>query len=217
MKVIIFGATGMVGSGTLREALADPEVEAVLSVGRRPSGVQHPKLRELTLPDLFDFASAEPQLTGWDACLWGLGISSVGLDEAAYAKVTEELTLDWARALLRLNPGLSFCYVSGAGADGKAMWARVRRRLEKALEAMPFRHKGVVRPGFIRPGPGIASRVKLYQFFIVLLRPLFPLIEKLAPSWATTSERLGRAMLRVVKGQADRFILEPTDINRIGA
>jgi uncharacterized protein YbjT (DUF2867 family) len=217
MKLILFGATGMVGSGTLREALADPDVTAILSVQRRPGKVQHPKLRELVLPDLSDFAAVEAQLTGWDACIWALGISSVGMDEAAYAKVTEELTLLWARALLRLNPELSFCYVSGANADGTAMWARVRRRLEKALEAMPFRNKGVVRPGFIRPGPGIASRVKLYQFFIVLFRPLFPLIERLAPSWATTSEQLGRAMLRVVKGQADRFILESTDINRIGA
>jgi uncharacterized protein YbjT (DUF2867 family) len=217
MKLILFGATGMVGSGTLREALADPGVVAILSVGRRPGNVQHPKLRELVLPDLTNFAAAEAELTGWDACIWALGISSVGLDEAAYAKVTEELTLLWARALLRLNPDLSFCYVSGAGAERDAMWARVRRRLEKALEAMPFRHKGIVRPGFIRPGRGIASRVKLYQFFIVLFRPLFPLIEKLAPSWATTSEHLGRAMLRVVEGRADRFILEVTDINRIGA
>lgn len=216
MRLMLLGATGMVGAGVLREALADPGVEAVLSVGRRPCGVEHPKLRELLLPDLFDFAAVEPRLTGWDACIWAVGISSMGLDEAAYAKVTEELTLLWARALLRLNPGLSFCYCSAMGADGRSMWARVRRRVEGALKAMPFRHAGCVRPGFIRPGPGIRSSVRLYQAFIVLLRPLFPLLVKGLPRHVTTSERLGRAMLRVVEGRADRFILEPADINRVG-
>ena len=217
MTIILFGATGMVGAGALREALAAPDVEAVLSVGRRACGVQHPKLRELLLPDLFDFASAEAQLTGWDGCIWAVGISSVGLDEAAYAKVTEDLTLHWARGLLRLNPDFSFCYCSAAGAGGGTMWARVRRRVEEALRAMPFRHAGCVRPGFIQPGPGIRSSVRLYQAFIVLFAPLFPLLVKGLPSLATTSERLGRAMLRVVQGRAGQFILESSDINRVGA
>ena len=217
MRIILFGATGMVGAGTLREALADPDVAAVLSVSRRSCGVQHPKLRELLLPDLFDFAAVETQLIGWDACVWAVGISSVGLDEPAYAKVTEELTLRWARALLRLNPVFSFCYCSAAGAGGGSMWARVRRRVETGLEGMPFRHAGCVRPGFIQPGPGIRTQVKVYQAFIVMFRPLFPLLVRAAPAYATTSERLGRAMLRVVKGQAGRYILESTDINRVGA
>jgi len=217
MTIILFGATGMVGAGALREALADPDVEAVLSVGRRPCGVQHPKLRELLLPDLFQADAAASQVTGWDACIWAVGISSVGLDEAAYARVTEELTLLWARTLLRLNPGLSFCYCSAAGAGGSMMWARVRRRVEDALRALPFRHAGCVRPGFIQPGPGIVSNVKLYQVFIALFAPLFPLLVRWLPSWATTSERLGRAMLRVVQGRAGQFILEPSDINRVGA
>lgn len=216
MRIILFGATGMVGAGTLREALADPDVQAVLSVSRRSCGEQHPKLRELLLPDLFEFTAAEPQLAGWDACLWAVGISSVGLDEAAYAKVTEELTLRWARALLRLNPGFSFCYCSAAGADGGSMWAGVRRRVEAELKVLPFKHSGCVRPAFIQPGPGIRSQVKIYQAFIVLFRPLFPLLVWAAPALATTSERLGRAMLRVVKGQADRYILESADINRVG-
>ncbi len=217
MKVILFGATGMVGAGALREALADASVEAVLSVSRRPCGVQHPKLRELLLPDLFDFASVEPQLVGWDGCIWAVGISSIGLDEAAYARVTEQLTLAWARALLRLNPDSSFCYCSAAGAGGRTMWARVRQRVENALREMPFKHAGCVRPGFIQPGPGIRSTVRLYQTLIVLGRPLFPLLVRLLPSLATSSERLGRAMLRVVEGRADRYILESSDINRIGA
>ena len=216
MKLILFGATGMVGSGALREALADPDVEAVLSVGRRACGVTHPKLRELLLPDLFDFTAAEPQLAGWDACVWALGVSSVGLDEAAYARVTEALTLQWARALLRLNPGLAFCYCSAMGADGRSMWARVRQRVEGALRALPFSHAGCVRPGFIRPGPGIRSKVRLYQALIVLCSPLFPLLERAFPGVVTTSERLGRAMLRVVQGRAGQFILEPADINRVG-
>jgi hypothetical protein len=220
MRLILLGASGMVGAGALREALAAPEVEAVLGVGRRPCGVAHPKLRELLLPTLFDFAAVEDQLVGYDACIWAVGISSVGLDEAAYARVTEELTLTWARALLRLNPELSFCYCSAGGAGGRSMWARVRQRVEGALQAMPFRHAGAVRPGFIRPGPGIRSRTRAYQVGIVLMTPLFPLFPLLVrvfPFLFTTSEILGRAMLRVVEGRADRFILESTDINRVGA
>ncbi len=217
VKIMLFGATGMVGAGVLREVLADPGVEAVLSVGRRASGTSHPKLRELVLPDLFDFAAVESQLVGWDACIWAVGISSMGVDEAAYARVTEELTLLWARALLRLNPDFSFCYCSAMGAGGRTMWARVRQRVEAAIRSMPFRHAGCVRPGFIQPGPGIRSQVKFYQTLIDVFSPLFPLLVKTMPSVATTSERLGRAMLRVVQGGADRFILESADINRIGA
>lgn len=219
MKLILLGATGMVGAGALREALAAPEVESVLSIGRRSCGVAHPKLRELLIPDLFDIAPTEQQLTGCDACIWAVGISSVGLDEPAYARVTEELTLLWARTLLRLNPEFSFCYCSAAGAGGRSMWARVRQRVEDALRAMPFRHAGAVRPAFIRPGPGIRSRTRLYQAGLVILRPVFPLFtlfSRVLPSMFTTSEKLGRAMLRVVEGRADRFILESADINRLG-
>jgi len=220
MKLILFGASGMVGGGVLREALRAPEVESVLSIGRRPCGVEHPKLRELLLPDLFEFAAVEDQLVGYDACIWAVGISSVGLDEAAYARVTEELTLTWARALLRLNPALSFCYCSAGGAGGPGMWARVRRRVEVALQSMPFSHAGAVRPGFIRPGAGIRSKTRGYQLGVVLLTPLFlltPLLLRAAPWLFTTSEILGRAMLRVVEGRGDRFILESRDINRVGA
>ena len=217
MRLILFGATGMVGAGALREALADPQVDEVLAISRRACGVQHKKLRELLLPNLFDVDAAGERVFGWDACIWCLGVSAVGLGETAYAKVTEELTLLWARGLLAKNPGLSFCYCSAVGADGAAMWARVRRRVERQLEAMPFRHAGVVRPGYIQPGPGIKSKVKLYQAFIMLVKPVSGLLVRLLPSMATTSERLGRAMLRVVQGRADRFILESADINRIGA
>jgi len=215
MKLILFGASGMVGAGALREALADPEIEAVLSISRRTAGLTHPKLRELLLPDLFDIVAAEPQLAGWDACLWAIGISSVGLNEAAYARVTEELTMVWARTLLRVNPRFSFCYCSAAGAGGRTMWARVRQRVEDGLRALPFEHSGCVRPAFIEPGAGIRSRVKAYQVLITLFRPLFPLGVRALPSLFTTSERLGRAMLRVVQGRADKYILEVADINRV--
>lgn len=220
MKIILFGASGMVGAGALREALNATDVASVLSVGRRSCGVEHPKLRELLLLDLFDFKAVEAQLTGYDACIWAVGVSSVGLDEAAYARVTEELTLLWARSLLRLNPKFSFCYCSAGGAGGSSMWARVRQRVEGALQRMAFEYAGAVRPGFIRPGPGIRSRTQLYQAGIVLLKPVFPLFPFLVrffPSLFTTSEILGRAMLRVVQGRADRFILESADINRVGA
>jgi uncharacterized protein YbjT (DUF2867 family) len=216
VKLILFGATGMVGQGVLREALAEPDVEVVLSVSRRSCGVAHPKLRELLISDLFEFAAHEPQLTGFNACIWALGISSVGLDEAAYSRVTEELTLLYARALLRLNPGLSFCYCSAMGADGRSMWARVRQRVERALKDMPFKHVGCVRPGFIRPGRGITHALLLYRVFLFFMRPFFPLLVWALPSLCTTSARLGRAMLRVVQGRAEGYILESKDINRVG-
>jgi uncharacterized protein YbjT (DUF2867 family) len=220
MKVIVMGASGMVGAGALREALNAPEVETVLTVGRRSCGVTHPKLREVLVADLFDIGTIEEQLVGFDACIWTVGVSAVGMDEPAYARITEELTLLWARTLLRLNPQFSFCYCSGAGAGGRAMWARVRQRVERALQSMPFKHAGAVRPAFIRPGKGIRSRTPGYQVGIVILTPIFPLVPLLArlfPSAFTTAETLGRAMLRVTQGRAEQFILESKDINRLGA
>jgi uncharacterized protein YbjT (DUF2867 family) len=220
MKIVFLGASGMVGAGALREALAAPEVEAVLSIVRAPTGVEHPKLHELVLTDLFDLAPIESQLVGYDACIWAIGISSSGLNEKAYARITEELTLIWARTLLRLNPQMSFCYCSAGGAGGPGMWARVRRRVEDALKSMPFVHAGAVRPGFIRPGPGIRSKTRAYQLGVILLKPLFlltPLLVRVCPWLFTTSEILGRAMLRITQGKADRFILESADINRVGS
>ena len=220
MKLILFGGTGMVGSGVLREALADTEVTRVLHVGRSSCGIEHEKLSETLLADLFEFGEVLDQLTGYDACIWALGVSAMGLDEAAYSRITEELTLSWAHALLQQNPGLSLCYCSGMGAGGSAMWARVRQRVEGGLKEMPFRHSGVVRPGFIRPGPGLRSRTRAYAIGNALMKPIFlltPLLVRAMPFLFTTSEILGRAMLRVVKGQADRYVLEARDINRLGA
>jgi uncharacterized protein YbjT (DUF2867 family) len=216
MKLIFFGASGMVGMGALREALADAQVTEVLAVGRRSCGVTHPKLRELLVPNLFEFSALELRLTGYDACIWAVGVTSIGKGEAEYARVTEELTLSWASALLRLNPVFSFCYCSAMGAGGSSMWARVRQRVEHGLRALPFKHAGCVRPGFIRPGPGIRSATKLYQAALVVAKPLLPILLALFPKYVTSSERLGRAMLRVVQGKADVYILESRDINRIG-
>lgn len=212
MKIILFGASGMVGASALREALKAPEVESVLCIGRRSCGVEHSKLHELLLPDLFDFTAVEDHLIGFDACIWAIGISSVGLDEPAYAKVTEELTLVWARALQRPNPGFAFCYCSAGGAGGRSMWARVRQRVEGALQAMPFKYAGVVRPGFIRPGPGIRSRTPAYQAGIVLLKPLFPLfpfLVRVFPFLFTTSEILGRPCCVSWRGALTGSFLNP--------
>ncbi len=217
MKLILFGASGMVGGGALREALVDPDVTAVLAVGRRPLGLSHPKLGEALVPDLFDLSAIEAQLTGYDACLWAVGVTSVGKDRETYDRLTRRLTLQAAQTLLRLNPGLSFCYCSAAGAGGGAMWAQVRAQLEQELLAMPFTHAGCVRPALIQPGPGIKSRTRAYQIGIELLGWSFPFFVRHLPSYATTTERLGRAMLKVVKGEAGRGILESRDINRVGA
>ncbi|EML2245814.1 TPA: epimerase [Klebsiella aerogenes] len=219
MKVIITGATGMVGAGVLQTALNAADVERVLVVGRQPTGVTHEKLQELILPDLFEVSGIENMLHGYDACIWAIGISSSGMDEAAYAHITETLTLKWAKMLLRINPGISFCYCSAAGAGGKSMWARVRQRVESELLRLPFRHAGAVRPGIIRPAPGARSRTPRYRIVLRLLTPLFllsPVWLVVVPSLFTTSDILGRAMLSVVRGKATSFILETADINRLG-
>jgi uncharacterized protein YbjT (DUF2867 family) len=217
MKLILLGASGMVGKGALREALADTQVNEVLVVGRRACGETHPKLRELLIPDLFDLSAVTDRLTGYDACVWAIGVTSLGKNEVEYSKVTEDLTLHWARTLLRLNPVFSFCYCSAMGAGGTGMWPRVRQRVEAGLKALPFQYSGCVRPGFIEPGPGIRSATQLYQVALTVFKPLLPLVMKLFPKIATTSERLGRAMIRVVQGKADVYILESADINRVGA
>lgn len=217
MKLILFGASGMVGSGVLREALADDSITNVLLVSRRATAQTHPKVHEIILPDMFETAAAEVTIQGYDACIWALGISSVGKKEPEYAHITEHLTLLWANALLRANPTISFCYCSAQGSGGAGMWARVRRRVEGALKEMPFRHVNAVRPGFIQPGPGIRSQTRIYQIAIDVLSPIFPLIVRLFPRYATTSERLGKAMIRCVQGKAQTFILESPDINALGA
>jgi uncharacterized protein YbjT (DUF2867 family) len=213
MKLLLFGATGMVGKGVLVEALKDPAISQVLCVSRTTSGVTHEKLKEIIAPDLFHVNSILDSLPQVDACIWALGISSVGMKEADYERITATLTLDWAKMLLKTNPGLSFAYCSAAGAGGSSMWARVRQRVESQLLATPFKHVGIVRPAAIKPGPGIKSRTRLYQAFIILFKPIFPILLKLAPGFMTSSERLGQAMLAIVKGKVSQKILESKGIN----
>ncbi len=196
VKVIIFGATGMVGQGVLNEALADPRVEAVLTVGRRGTGVVNQKLREIVRADLFDLEPLASDLTGYDACLFCLGVSSVGMKEDEYRRLTHDLTLAVARTLLRLNPGMTFCFVSGEGTDaaGSSMWAQVKGQTENDLMALGFKRAFMFRPGFIRPMKGVRSRTRLYHVLYVLLGWTFPLLKALAPSFVTTGQTVGQAM-----------------------
>jgi uncharacterized protein YbjT (DUF2867 family) len=218
MNVILFGATGMVGQGVLRECLLDRDVHQVLSIVRTPSNQQHAKLRELVHTDFFDYSTIEPQLTGFDACFFSLGVSSAGMDEAKYKHLTYDLTLAAATTLARLNPQMTFIYVSGAGTDsterGRIMWARVKGKTENDLLKLPIRAAYMFRPGFIQPLHGIRSKTKLYQFFYAALNPILPLLKSAFPKSITTTEELGRAMLNVAKRGYPEPILEVADIVR---
>jgi uncharacterized protein YbjT (DUF2867 family) len=219
MNVILFGASGMVGQGVLRECLRDPMVERVLSVVRSPGAQAHPKLRELIRADLFDLGPIESELQGHDACFFCLGVSSAGLSEAAYRRVTFDLTLGVARALARLNPSMTFVYVSGAGTDsserGRVMWARVKGATENALLALPFKAAYMFRPGLIQPLHGIRSKTAGYRWFYALSAPLLPLARALLPTQVTTTEQIGRAMLKVARDGAAQRTLESADINAL--
>ena len=220
MNVILFGATGMVGLGVLRECLLDPGVARVLTVGRSATGQKHPKLREVTLPEMLDYSSIERELTGFDACFFCLGVSAAGMSEDAYRRVTYDITLAAARTLVRLNPAMTFIYVSGASTDsterGRAMWARVKGSTENALLRLPFKAAYMFRPGVIQPLHGIRSKTGWYNTFYTVARPLLPLLRKLAPRYVTTTELVGRAMLRVVRQGAPSPIVENAEINRLG-
>jgi uncharacterized protein YbjT (DUF2867 family) len=221
MKVMIFGATGMVGQGVLGECLRDEAVESVLAVGRTATGVTHPKLREAVHADLAEFVAgpdAAAELSGYDAVFFCLGVSSVGMAEDAYRRITYDLTLAVARALLPLNPGLTFVYVSGRGTDstaaGRTMWARVKGRTENDLLALPM-SAYMFRPGYIQPVKGAVSKTTLYRVVYRVVAPLFPLLRRLAPDQVTTTEQLGRAMLTTARTGAPGRILETRDINAL--
>jgi uncharacterized protein YbjT (DUF2867 family) len=221
MKVLLFGASGMVGQGVLRECLLDPGVERVLAVVRAPTGQRHDKLRELQHDDFMSYGAIAAELDGHDACLFCLGVSSAGMSEADYTRVTYDLTMAAAEALVRLRPAMTFLYVSGAGTDatqkGRSMWARVKGRTENALLALPFARSYMLRPGFIQPRHGVRSKTPLYRVVYVLTAPLAPLFLWLTPGFATTTERLGRAMVHVARHGADKRVLETRDINAIAA
>jgi uncharacterized protein YbjT (DUF2867 family) len=209
----------MIGQGVLRECLIDSDVARVVTVGRRPTGQKHPKLSELVCPDLANLAPLESQLTGFDACLFCLGVSVLGMTEEQYTRVTYDLTTSVAKTLVRTSPGLTFIYVSGAGTDsserGRAMWARVKGRTENALLSLPFKAAYMFRPGAVMPLHGIRSATRWYNAMYLGLRPLYPILRRVAPTMITTTERLGRAMLAVARRGYSGPILEMADINRL--
>jgi uncharacterized protein YbjT (DUF2867 family) len=219
MNVLLFGATGMVGRGALRESLLDPGVARVTTVGRRPTGEHHEKLREVVVPDVADLSAVEGELVGFDACLFCLGATSAGMSEAEYTRLTCDLTVAVARTLLRLNPGMTFVFVSGAGADGsergRVMWARVKGKAENAVLGMGFAAAYVFRPAAIIPLHGITSRTRWIRLAITVLRPVFPALKALFPNHVTTTEQLGRAMLKVAREGYPKPVLEPRDIVRV--
>src|SRR5207244_1341370 len=216
MRVILFGATGMVGQGVLRECLRDDGVERVLAVGRSSTGRTHPKLRELVRKDLFDVDAAGADLQGYDACFFCLGVSAAGMSEADYTRLTFDLTMGWARALARVNPAMTFVYVSGAGTGGKAMWARVKGRTEAALLAL-FPSAYMFRLAALRPMHGEVSKTRWTRISYTLLKPLLPLLRAVAPGAVISTEELGRAMLRVARQGSPKRVLENRDLRALGA
>ncbi|MFL6245955.1 MAG: NAD(P)H-binding protein [Thermoanaerobaculia bacterium] len=218
MDVILFGATGMVGQGVLRECLLDPDVRRVVVVGRTPLAQQHPKIEEIVHGDLYDLSPIESKLTGLDACFFCLGITSAGMSEEAYTHVTYDITMAAATPLARLNPNMTFVFVSGAGTDsteqGRTMWARVKGKTENALLRMPFKAAYMFRPGIIQPLHGLRSKTRAYQTFYTVAGPLLPLLKRLFPRAITTTEQIGRAMLNVAKHGATERILDSAAINR---
>jgi uncharacterized protein YbjT (DUF2867 family) len=219
MNILIFGATGMVGKGVLRECLLDSDVERVLTVGRAPTGTKHSKLTEMVRKDLFDYAEIENQLAGFDACFFCLGISSAGMNEADYSRITHDMALAAAAALLRLNPEMTFIFVSGAGADsterGRVMWARVKGKTENALLRLPFKAVYVFRPGIIQPLHGIQSKTPGYRLVYAVAKPLLPIARRLFPNYVLTTEQIGRAMLAAAKRGAAKPILDAPDIRAL--
>lgn len=206
----------MVGQGVLRECLLDPDVELVQTVGRTASGVKDPKLRDIVHADLFRYGGIEPELSGFDACFFCLGVTSGGKSEAEYERLTYTLTLAAAETLARLNPAMTFVYISGAGTDsseqGRIMWARVKGKTENAILRLPFKAAFMFRPGAIQPMHGERSKTAAYRIAYAITKPLLPVIRSLFPRAMLTTVEMGRAMLQVAKRGAPKHVLEANDI-----
>lgn len=209
----------MIGSGALIECLGHPDVEAVLAIGRRRTGREDPKLEEVVHDDFLDYSAVSDRLQGYDACLFCLGVSAAGMSEERYTRITRDFTLAAAEAFWAANPARTFCYISGAGADSeetsRIMWARVRGALENRLLAMDGGPAWIFRPGYVQPVKGVRSRTRLYRAAYAVLAPLFPVLDRVAPDHVTTTERLGRALIRVARDGAARTHLENADINAL--
>src|SRR5450830_1144027 len=216
MNVLIFGATGMVGQGVLRECLRDPAITSVRVVGRTAIGLTHPKLSELLQADLYHYDNAEEQLRGYDACFFCLGVSVSGKSEAEYTRITYDLTMAAAQTLCRLNPEMRFFYISGASTDssehGKVMWARVKGKTENALLALPLKAAYMFRPGAIQPMHGEVSKTPAYRWFYLLAKPLLSPLRALFPRYVTSTEELARAMINVARRGHDNAIIHNADI-----
>lgn len=212
MKVIITGATGMVGEGVLMECLVHPDVEAILLLTRKPSGVTHLKVKEVVHNDFHDIIPVEQKLKGYDACFFGLGVTSIGKKEDEYTKLTYDLTMHVAQRLSTLNNNMVFCYVSGSGTDssekGRLMWARVKGKTENDLAKLPFKAVYAFRPGFLIPTKGAGNILPAYKYFSWLV----PVLKPLFPGMVGSLQELGRAMINVVKYGFRKRILEVKDI-----
>jgi len=219
MKVILFGATGMVGQGVLRECLRDDAVTQVLSIGRSAAGQLHTKFSEIVRDAFLDYSDIAPQLTGFDACFFCLGVSSVGIDAERYRHLTYDITLSAATALARLKPQMTFVYVTGAGTDstenGRVMWARVKGKTENDLLKLPFRAAYMFRPGAIQPLHGVRSKTAWVQAIYVATAPLLSWLHRIAPKYVTTTEQMGRAMIKVARDGHPKPVLESEDINSL--
>lgn len=217
MRILLFGATGMVGQGVLRECLRAPDVSQVVTVGRRPLGILHDNLKDVVQSDLFDYSGAEVGLTGFDACFFCLGTSSVGKSEAEYTRITYDLTLAAGTVLAKLNPGMVFIYVSGMGTDsteeGKSMWARVKGKTENDLRKLDL-DAYAFRPGIIQPLHGARSATKWVRAFYAVLGPVLSVVRGIWPNSMLTTEQVGQAMLRVARIGYPKNVLESADIRR---
>lgn len=212
IRAIITGATGMVGEGVLHECLEHPDVEMVLVLGRKPCGVSHPKLTEIIHADLSDISSLKDRLTGFNACFFCAGVSSVGLSEEEYTRITYTLTLNFAQTLASVNPDMTFCYVSGSGTDsseqGRSMWARVKGRTENDLFKLPFKQAFAFRPGYMHPTPGLKNTLS----FVKYISWLYPIVRALTSNIASTLAEVGVAMIHVTKNGYKKRVLEVVDI-----
>jgi hypothetical protein len=215
VRAIITGTTGMIGEGVLHECLRHPDVEQVLVISRRPGGVVHPKLREIIHSDFHDLASVESRLAGYNACFFCLGASSIGMNEESYKRVTYALTMHMAETLVRLNPGMTFCYVSGAGTDstekGRLMWARVKGKTENDLAKLPFKKAYMFRPGFIEPTKGLKNTLKLYRYVSWMI----PIMKTFSTKYISSLQEIGLAMIHSVTKGYTSSVLEVQDIKAL--
>ena len=215
VRVIVTGATGMVGEGVLHECLISNEVEAVLLVSRKTTGIRHPKLKELLLPDFFDLSSVQSQMAGYNACFFCLGVSSVGISKETYERLTYQLTMGFATVLAGQNPGMVFCYVSGKGTDSseksRMHWARVKGKTENDLQKLPFRSVYCFRPGIMSPTPGLKNTLSAYKW----LGWLLPLMRTVSPNSVNSLAEVGHAMIHVVTRGYHQKIIEVADIRKL--